>query len=63
MARRPYVDPDMCTGCELCVDTCPDVFEMNDEGLAVVYDPRGADEEDIQEAIDSCPVEAISWKD
>ena len=63
MARRPYVDPDMCTGCELCVDTCPDVFEMNDEGVAEVYDRDGADEDEIQEAIDNCPVEAISWKD
>ncbi|MBN1886070.1 MAG: ferredoxin [Candidatus Krumholzibacteriota bacterium] len=62
MARRPYVDPDLCTGCELCVETCPDVFEMNDEDIAVVYDPKGADEEEIQEAIDNCPVEAIDWK-
>ena len=29
------IDADLCTGCELCVDTCPDVFEMADD-LAVV---------------------------
>ena len=45
MAKVPYVDPDLCTGCELCVDTCPDVFKMNDEGLAEVSDPTGDSEE------------------
>jgi len=28
------VDPDECTGCALCVDICPEVFEMLDD-LAV----------------------------
>ncbi|MFQ6133638.1 MAG: ferredoxin, partial [Armatimonadota bacterium] len=26
-------------------------------------DPKGDPEEDIQEAIDSCPAECISWKE
>ncbi len=63
MAKKPYVDPDTCTGCELCVDTCPDVFELNDSGVAEVVNPSGDSEENIQEAIANCPVEAISWKE
>ncbi len=54
------VDQDSCTGCEACVGLCPDVFEMNDDDLAQVKadaDYSGCDEE---EAIDICPVEAIS---
>ena len=43
---KATVDPDLCTGCELCVSTCPEVFEMNDD-VAV-------------EAADDCPSEAIS---
>jgi len=23
------IDVDACMGCEACVETCPDVFEMN----------------------------------
>ena len=25
---KAEVDQDECTGCELCIDTCPEVFEM-----------------------------------
>jgi len=55
------IDEDLCTGCELCVDTCPDVFEMKDDVAVVIVDevPAGL-EDDVQEAIDSCPSEAIS---
>ncbi len=56
------IDEDTCTGCTLCVDTCPDVFEMDDDkGIAVVKSatvPADA-EESCQEASDSCPVTAI----
>ncbi len=57
----PEVDADLCTGCELCVDIAPNTFELNDEGVSEVIDPEGDDEDTIQEAIDSCPMEAISW--
>ncbi len=57
------VDKDTCTGCGLCVDECPDVFEMNeDEDVAVVkVSEVPADLEDsAKDAADGCPVEAIS---
>ena len=64
MARIPVIDADECTACESCVDTCPEVFKMSDDGdLAVVHNPTGAPEAKIQEAIDDCPVECISWKE
>ncbi len=49
--RRPKVDPDKCTGDQVCVTIAPDVFEMNEERKAYVKDPEGADEETIQHAI------------
>jgi ferredoxin len=61
MPRVPIIDEDLCTGCELCVETCPDVFTMEDD-MATVSNSEGADEDEIQEAIDNCPVEAISWE-
>jgi len=62
MPKIPFVDADLCTGCELCVETVPDVFQMEGD-VATVTDPEGATEEEIQEAIDNCPVEAITWQE
>lgn len=57
------VDPDLCTACGLCADTCPDVFEMGDDVAEVVANPVPPDQEDcVIEAEESCPVEAISHK-
>jgi ferredoxin len=62
MSKVPFIDPDLCTGCELCVETVPDVFQMEGD-VATVIDPEGAGEEEIQEAVDNCPVEAITWQE
>jgi len=56
------VDESECSACEVCSDTCPEVFEMNDEGtVSVLINPvPGEHEEACQEAVDSCPTEAIA---
>ena len=58
---RVYVDPDLCSGCGPCVDTCPDVFDLNDEGIAIMKVDEVPEEffEACREAVDSCPSEAI----
>jgi ferredoxin len=50
-----------CIACELCVETCPEVFDMGENGIAVVkVDTIPADQEDkAKEAAEVCPVEAI----
>lgn len=63
MAKKVYVDVDECTGCEVCVQTCPEVFQMNDDGVAEVASQTGASEDDVQEAIDACPVQCIHWEE
>lgn len=58
---KAFVD-EKCIGCGLCPQICPDVFELNDTGVAVVkvdtVPPEA--EESCREAASSCPVEAIS---
>ena len=64
MARRVVIDTDECTGCETCVELCPDVFKFNDaDEVAEVINAEGDPEDCIEEAIDSCPVECIHWED
>jgi len=58
---KAVVDPDLCTGCGLCVDVCPEVFEMEGEIATVIVDEVPEDAEDTaREAVESCPVEAIT---
>lgn len=55
------VDRDLCTGCELCVDTCPDLFEIYEDLAREKVSVVPEDQEDCaREAADGCPVEAIS---
>jgi len=59
----PKVDPDLCTGCGICEDICPDVFEVQDDGLSHVIDPNACDDADCcEEAIDECPEAAINME-
>ena len=59
---KATVDADTCTGCGICADTCPEVFEMDDDDIAKVKaDPVPPEaEESCQQAADECPVEAIA---
>ena len=57
------IDPELCTGCGPCVDVCPKVFEMDEEGglAQVILSEVPAELQDAcKEAMDSCPSEAIS---
>jgi ferredoxin len=58
---KAIIDADLCSGCELCTQTCPEVFEMEGDVAVVKVDPIPDELQDsVQEAADDCPVEAIS---
>ncbi|MFZ5515032.1 MAG: ferredoxin [Candidatus Zhuqueibacterota bacterium] len=58
---KAKIDPELCTGCELCVETCPEVFEMGDDVAVVIVDVVPEDAEDCcQDAANDCPSEAIA---
>lgn len=58
-----YVDRDLCIGAAPCVVVAPGVFQLDDENKAVVMDAKGADDETILLAAQSCPVQAIILHD
>lgn len=58
---RAFVNAEICTGCGLCPDTCPKVFEMEGEVATVKVEivPPEA-EATCREAMENCPFDAIS---
>jgi len=49
-----------CISCGLCVDICPEVFEMGDQFAQVKKDGKPEEhEEQVRQAAEECPVAAI----
>lgn len=58
---RVRVDAELCTGCGLCVEKCPEVFEMDGSiALTKLEFVPTALEAACREAAESCPVSAIA---
>lgn len=55
------VDETLCSGCSVCEEIAPDVFEINDSGVVgAKVNPIPEDlQQSTQEAADGCPSGAI----
>lgn len=55
------VDTDLCAGFGICVGICPEVFQLHDDGYAMVLvDAVPTELEDLVErAASQCPARAI----
>ena len=58
---KPVVNHDLCIGCGTCESLCPKVFQMQAGKSHVISEDCG--DCNVQEAVDSCPVSAISLED
>ena len=59
---KVVVNRDNCIGCGACEAVCPEVFQLDDDGISsVICDTVNTDcEDNAREAVESCPTSAIS---
>ena len=58
---KARIKNELCIGCGLCVEICPEVFAMGDDMIAIVIVDETPPEVlgEVQDAALSCPVDAI----
>ena len=58
---KVVVNRDNCIGCGACEAICPEVFQIDDEGLSTVVcdDNAKMDENTVKNAAEGCPTSAI----
>jgi ferredoxin len=54
------INRDVCMGSGNCSFWAPGVFDLDDDGIAIVTDPAGEPEDKIVLAGQGCPTQAIS---
>lgn len=60
--KKLNVDKSKCIGCGTCVFIAPKVFKLGKDGKSEVLKNADIESKEVKEAIDSCPVSAISLK-
>jgi ferredoxin len=62
---KAVVDDTLCSGCAVCAEVAPDVFEMDDNDIArAKVNPVPEEFEDsARDAADGCPSGAIAIED
>lgn len=61
---KVFVDQDLCISCGLCISICDEVFSWNDDDKAEAIDEDFPEElaDDVEEAVESCPTDAIQYE-
>ena len=62
---KALLDRENCISCGLCIETCPEVFRMGDDGVAEVIEEEVPAElvDKAVEAEEGCPVSVIEIKE
>ena len=53
------IDQSRCIGAGNCVHIAPRAFQLDEENVAYVVDPASVPDEELLEAAQSCPTDAI----
>jgi ferredoxin len=60
MALDIRIDRETCMGSGNCQFWAPGVFDLDDDGIAIVVDPDAQPEEKVILAAQGCPTQAIA---
>ena len=60
MALEININREICMGSGNCSFWAPDVFDLDDDGVAIVISADGSPEEKVILAAQGCPTQAIS---
>ena len=62
---KVHVNANVCAGFGVCLGLCPEVFELHDDGYAIVLvsEVPAELEESVRQAVNQCPARAISLSD
>lgn len=52
-----------CIGCGLCVEVCPQVFQLNEQNASQVVADANLYPDQVQDAASVCPVNAIQLQE
>ena len=61
--KVPVVDLSACIRCGVCIEACPEVFNMNDAGFVAIVEMNEYPERNVNEAIMCCPTDCICWQE
>lgn len=58
---KMHIDTDVCTGHGVCEGIRPDIFEVGDDGIALLLTEEftDGDRQDLEDAVDQCPTQAL----
>ena len=56
---KAVVDKSLCTGCGICVEGCPEIFQLEADGLAEAIKEGDCASCGLEDVAASCPVNAI----
>ncbi len=59
---KVHVNSRICAGFGICLGIAPEIFELHDDGYAVVRvsEVKPEDEDAMRRAVSQCPAQAIS---